>query len=70
MIPFGCNYEVPNLQPGTYYVIVEAFQAGSEGVVNITLSSIQDRAFEIVGREGLGMPVDFAAADVFGKVRV
>jgi hypothetical protein len=39
VIPFGCNYEVPNLQPGTYYMIVEAFQAGSEGKTNITLSS-------------------------------
>jgi hypothetical protein len=47
VIPFGCNYEIPNLQPGTYYVIVEAFQAGQEGTVNLTLSSIQDRALEI-----------------------
>jgi hypothetical protein len=47
VIPFGCNYEIPNLQPGTYYVIVQGFQAGSEGRVNLTLSSIRDRALEI-----------------------
>jgi hypothetical protein len=47
VIPFGCNYEIPNLQPGTYFVIVEGFQAGTEGHMNLTLSSIQDRALEI-----------------------
>ncbi len=47
VIPFGCNYEIPNLQPGTYYVIAEAFQAGKEGTLNLTLSSIFDRALEI-----------------------
>ncbi len=29
----------------------------------------QERAEEIIGMEGLGMPVDFAAADVFGELR-
>ncbi len=47
VIPFGCNYEIPNLQPGTYYVIVEAFQAGMEAKITLTLSSIEDRALEI-----------------------
>ncbi len=47
VIPFGCDYEIPNLQPGTYYVIVEAFKAGTEGVVDLTISSIKDRALEI-----------------------
>ncbi len=47
IIPFGCNYEIPNLQPGTYYVIVEGLKAGSEGKVNLTLSSIPDEATEI-----------------------
>jgi hypothetical protein len=46
-LPFGCGYEVPNLQPGTYNVIVEAFQPGSEGTVNLTLSIIDDRQLEI-----------------------
>ena len=46
-LPFGCNYEIPNLQPGTYNVIVEGFTAGSEGVVDLTLSIIDDRQLEI-----------------------
>jgi len=46
-LPFGCGYEVPNLQPGTYHVIAEAFQAGSEGTVNLTLSIRDDRQLEI-----------------------
>ncbi|HZS40588.1 MAG TPA: hypothetical protein VFF06_27335 [Polyangia bacterium] len=46
-LPFGCGYEIPNLQPGTFNVIVEGFTAGSEGVVNLTLSVIDDRQLEI-----------------------
>jgi hypothetical protein len=42
-LPFGCGYEVPNLQPGTYNVIVEGFQTGSEGTVDLTLSIVDDR---------------------------
>jgi hypothetical protein len=46
-LPFGCGYEVPNLQPGTYNVIVEGFTPGSEGTVNLTLSVTDDRQLEI-----------------------
>ncbi len=46
-LPFGCGYEVPNLQPGTYNVVVQGFQAGTEGTVNLTLSVIDDRQLEI-----------------------
>jgi hypothetical protein len=46
-LPFGCGYEVPNLQPGTYNVIVEAFTPGTEGTVNLTLSILDDRQLEI-----------------------
>jgi hypothetical protein len=46
-LPFGCGYEVPNLQPGTYNVIVEAFSPGTEGTVNLTLSILDDRQLEI-----------------------
>jgi hypothetical protein len=42
-LPFGCGYEVPNLQPGTYNVIVEGFAAGTEGKVNLTLGIVDDR---------------------------
>ncbi len=46
-LPFGCGYEVPNLQAGTYNVIVEGFTPGSEGVVDLTLSITDDRQLEI-----------------------
>lgn len=42
VLPFGCGYSLPNLQPGQYNVIVQAFQAGNEGLVNLTLSGIQE----------------------------
>jgi hypothetical protein len=47
VLPFGCNYALPDLQPGQYNVIVQAFQAGSEGVVTLTLSGLQETIREI-----------------------
>jgi hypothetical protein len=47
VLPFGCNFEIPNLQAGVYYVIAEGFQPGSEGTVDITLTAVDDRALEI-----------------------
>jgi len=38
---------VPNLQPGTYNVVVQGFQPGQEGIVNLTLSITDDRQLEI-----------------------
>ena len=38
---------MPNIQPGVYNVIVDAFRAGSEGTVNLTLSGIQETVLEI-----------------------
>lgn len=46
-LPFGCGYVVPNLQPGTYNVIVAGFQPGTEGTMNLTLSIVDDRQLEI-----------------------
>jgi hypothetical protein len=46
-LPFGCGYEVPNLQPGTYNVIVDAFKAGAEGSMMLTLTVDDDRQLEI-----------------------
>src|SRR5262249_42719072 len=46
-LPFGCGYVVPNLQPGTYNVLVQGFDSGSEGSVNLTLSVQDDRQLEI-----------------------
>jgi hypothetical protein len=47
VIPFGCGYSLPELQPGPYNVIVQAFQAGTEGIVNLTLTGLQQTIREI-----------------------
>jgi hypothetical protein len=47
ILPFGCNFAMPNLQPGHYNLIVSAFQAGTEGTVNLTLFGIQEKTLEI-----------------------
>jgi hypothetical protein len=47
VLPFGCGYSIPGLQPGTYNVIVEAFQAGSEGVVQLQLDGEAETVREI-----------------------
>jgi hypothetical protein len=47
VLPFGCNFAIPNLQPGTYNLIVEAFQAGDEGQVQVALTGIQETVREI-----------------------
>jgi len=43
----GCNFIMPNLQPGTYYLIVQAFKKGAEGTVNLTVAATPDHAQEI-----------------------
>jgi hypothetical protein len=47
VLPFGCGFAIPNLQPGTYNLIVQAFQPGSEGTVQLTLSGLGDAIREI-----------------------
>jgi hypothetical protein len=47
VLPFGCGYELADLQPGQYNVIVQAFQAGNEGTVNLTLSGLAETVREI-----------------------
>jgi hypothetical protein len=47
VLPFGCSFAIPNLQPGTYNLIVQAFQPGSEGTVMLTLSGLGDAIREI-----------------------
>jgi hypothetical protein len=47
VLPFGCGYSIPDLQPGTYNVIIQAFQAGSEGTVSITFTGMQEIVREI-----------------------
>jgi hypothetical protein len=36
----SCNVALPNVQPGTYNMIIAAFQSGGEGPVNLTLFGI------------------------------
>jgi hypothetical protein len=43
----GCGFIMPNLQPGKYYLVVEAFKPGTEGQVWLTLSAAPDHAQEI-----------------------
>ena len=47
VLPFGCAFAIPNLQPGTYNLIVEAFRAGSEGQVQLTLTGLREAVREI-----------------------
>jgi hypothetical protein len=46
-IPFGCGFSLPGLQPGTYNLIIQAFQAGDEGTVALTLTGIAESVREI-----------------------
>src|SRR5262249_29177689 len=46
VLPFGCNFVMPNLQPGVYDVLVQAFSAGQEGKVHLTLSGVHGKARE------------------------
>ncbi len=47
ILPFGCNFAMPNIQAGRYEVIVEAFRAGDEGTVDLTLFGIAETVLEI-----------------------
>jgi hypothetical protein len=47
VLPFGCGYDIPDLQPGEYNLIVQAYQPGDEGKVVLTLSGIQETVREI-----------------------
>jgi uncharacterized protein (DUF2141 family) len=47
LLPFGCDFIMPNLQPGKYDILVEAFAAGQEGTVNLTLFGVQEKVIEI-----------------------
>jgi hypothetical protein len=47
VLPSGCNFGVPSLQPGSYYILVQAFAAGKEGTVDLTLRGASQRILEI-----------------------
>ncbi|MCB9557585.1 MAG: hypothetical protein H6707_15865 [Deltaproteobacteria bacterium] len=45
--PLGCNFIFPNLQPGKYYLVAEAFKPGSEGTLDLNIQALPDHAQEI-----------------------
>jgi hypothetical protein len=45
--PLSCHFIMPNLQPGKYYLVVEAFKPGAEGVMDLQLAATPDHAQEI-----------------------
>jgi hypothetical protein len=47
VLPSGCNFGLPSLQPGSYYILVQAFAAGKEGTVDLTLRGVSQRVLEI-----------------------
>jgi hypothetical protein len=47
ILPGGCNFGIPDLQPGTYYILVQGFTRGSEGTVDLTLQGAAQRLLEI-----------------------
>jgi hypothetical protein len=47
VLPFGCGFSLPGLQPGQYNLIVQAFQAGDEGTVTLNLSGLRETVREI-----------------------
>jgi hypothetical protein len=47
VLPFGCNFEMPNIQPGEYNLIVAAFRAGQEGVMSLQLFGVAETVLEI-----------------------
>ena len=45
--PFGCDFDIPSLQPGVYNLVVQAFTSGTEGTVNLSLTGISETVLEI-----------------------
>ena len=46
-LPGGCNFGIPAMQPGAYYLLVQAFTSGSEGTVDLRLRGVAQRVPEI-----------------------
>jgi hypothetical protein len=58
--PLGCGYLIPNLQPGRYVIVAQAFRAGDEGSIDLTVSEVADAVGEIcdngIDDDGDGLP--------------
>jgi hypothetical protein len=46
-LPGGCNFGIPAVQPGSYYLLVQAFRRGTEGTVDLRLRGATQRVLEI-----------------------
>lgn len=47
VLPGGCNFGIPAVQPGSYFLLVQGFASGTEGTVNLTLRGTNQRILEI-----------------------
>jgi hypothetical protein len=47
VLPGGCNFGIPAVQPGSYFLLVQGFSSGTEGTVNLTLRGASQRILEI-----------------------
>ena len=45
--PLYGNFAFPNIQPGAHNLVVQAFESGSEGTVNLTLAGLSETILEI-----------------------
>jgi len=45
--PFGCDFDIPSLQPGAYNLVIQAFTSGTEGTMNLALTGISETILEI-----------------------
>ena len=45
--PLYGDFAFPNIQPGAHNLVVQAFESGSEGTVNLTLTGIREPVLEI-----------------------
>jgi hypothetical protein len=46
-LPGGCNFGIPAVQPGSYFVVVQGFASGTEGSVDLVLAGSAQRVLEI-----------------------
>jgi hypothetical protein len=47
VLPGGCNFGIPAVQPGSYFLLVQGFTSGSEGAVTLSLRGASQRVLEI-----------------------
>jgi len=50
-LPSGCNFGIPNLQPGPYFILIQGFASGTEGTMALTLRGFEQRTLEICNND-------------------